>query len=207
MDKILVSRKIRHAQRGVSLIISLIMLVAMMMTGIAMFRKLGSASILAGNLTFTSAAINSAEQGSEAARARLMGTDSATLATVQTGYFPASCYTSAADAIGPVDCAAINAPLFDPASFPWADGSTLVTADDGAGNEVRYVIHRMCSIAGSLSATTGAAAQQCIYSTSTSVVDHSGVPEITTSISPIFRITTRVRGPRNTVAYTQITMF
>lgn len=204
----MVNLKSRRVQRGVSLIISLIMLVAMMMAGIAMFRKLGSASILAGNLTFTSAAINSAEQGSESARAWLIGQNSATLAGVQTGYFPASCYTSAADAVGPIDCTAAGAPLpFTPTGFSWADGSRLVTADDGAGNEVRYVIHRMCSMAGSLSATSGTAAQQCVYSTTTTVVDHSGTPEITTSISPVFRITTRVSGPRSTMVYTQITMF
>ncbi len=208
MDSILVNVKSRRVQRGVSLIISLIMLVAMMLTGIAMFRKLGGGAILVGNLTFTSAAINSAEQGSESARAWLMAQNSGTLAAVQNGYFPASCYTSAADAVAPVDCTAAGAPQpFDPSSFSWNDSSALITADDGAGNEVRYVIHRMCSMAGSLSATSGGAAQQCIYSTTTTVVDHSGVPEITTSISPVFRITSRVRGPRSTTAYTQITMF
>lgn len=208
MDSILVNLKNRRAQRGVSLVIALIMLVAMMLTGIAMFRKLGGGAILVGNLTFTSAAINSAEQGSETARIWLMAQNAGTLAAVQNGYFPASCYTSAAQAVGPVDCTAAGAPPpFNSASFSWNDGSLLVTPDDGAGNEVRYVIHRMCSMAGSLSAMSGLAAQQCVYTTAITTVDHSGTPEIVASISPLFRITTRVRGPRNTTAYTQITMF
>jgi len=37
-------------------------------------------------------------------------------------------------------------------------GSTLATSDDGTGNEVRYVVHRMCSVAGAVNAP----AQQCV---------------------------------------------
>jgi type IV pilus assembly protein PilX len=196
-------RPSRHSrQRGVALLIALIMLVAMMMTGIAMFRKLGGAAILAGNLTFTSAAINSAEEGSEAARARLMGSSTATLANGAAGYFPASCYTNTSQTL---DCTTAGAPgPFDPTAFAWDDTvSTLVTADDGAGNQVRYVIHRLCSVAGSLSAS----GQMCSYSSTVTTVMHTDVPEITASIAPLYRITTRVTGPRNTIAYTQVTLF
>jgi Tfp pilus assembly protein PilX len=197
------TRPERHSrQRGVALLIALIMLVAMMMTGIAMFRKLGGAAILAGNLTFTSAAINSAERGSEAARAWLMGSSTAALANSSAGYFPASCYTNTAQT---VDCAAAGAPgPFDPTAFAWDDAvSALVTADDGAGNEIRYVIHRMCGKAGSISAT----GQMCSYSSTVTTVVHTDEREINVSVAPLYRITTRARGPRNTVAYTQLTMF
>lgn len=196
-------------QKGVALIISLILLAAMMMTGIALFRSLGGAAVLAGNLTFTSAAIGSSDQGSESARSWLIAQNTSTLASVQPGYFPASCYTSVADAVNAIDCTSVGAPPpFDPTTFPWDDNtlSTRITADDGAGNEIRYVIHRLCSMAGSLSATNGTTSQQCTFTASVNTTQHSEDKEITTSVSPLFRITTRVRGPRGSTVYTQTTM-
>jgi type IV pilus assembly protein PilX len=194
-------------QRGVALLIALIMLTAMMMAGIAMFRKLGSGAILAGNMAFTSAAIGSAEQGSEAARTRLMTSSTGILQNSAAGYFPASCYTSAGNDAGPTNCAAAGAASFDPTTFDWDGASTLVAADDGAGNEVRYVIHRLCSMAGSLNRVVGGVSQQCSYSSTVTTTMHTDVVEITASIAPLYRITTRVSGPRNTVAYTQVTLF
>jgi len=194
-------------QRGVALLIALIMLTAMMMAGISMFRKLGSGAILAGNLTFTSAAIGSAEQGSEAARTRLMTSSTTTLQSSAAGYFPASCYTSTGNDATPTNCAAAGAAPFDPTTFDWDGASTLVAADDGAGNEVRYVIHRMCSMAGSLSRIVGGASQQCSFASTLEVKEHTDQPDPKVTIAPLYRITTRVRGPRDTVAYTQVTLF
>jgi type IV pilus assembly protein PilX len=184
------------------------MLVAMMMAGISMFRKLGAGAILAGNMAFTSSAIGSAEQGSEAARTRLMTSSTAILQNSTAGYFPASCYTNTGNDAGPTNCALAGAAPFDPTTFAWDDTvSTLVAGDDGAGNEVRYVIHRMCSMAGSLSRIVGGASQQCSFASTLEVKEHTDQPDPKVTIAPLYRITTRVRGPRDTVAYTQVTLF
>lgn len=121
------------------------------------------------------------------------------------GYFPASCYISGANAVTPDNCNASPAPAtFNPATFDWTNNSFQVTADDGGGNEIRYAIHRLCGVAGSLSAAN----QACVYSSSVSNPCHeAGESCPTTSVMPYYRITTRVRGPRGTVAYTQMTMF
>lgn len=189
-----------RSQRGVSLIIALIMMVAMMMAGIGLFRKISGGAILAGNLTFTSSAIAAADLGSETARSWLLTNSGTTLdSVVMPGYFPASCYI--ANTV-PGNCNASPPPAtFNPATFDWTNNSVQVTPDDGAGNEVRYVVHRLCGVAGVLD-TFG-----CVYTSTTTSSSHDGELHLTTSYSPYYRVTTRVRGPRNAVAYTQLMMF
>ena len=211
------------SQRGVSLVITLIILAAMMMAGIALFRKIGAGAIIAGNLSFTSSAITAAEQGSESGRAWLMAQLSDNLEETQaTRYFAASCYTNQAQSISKLDCTDSTAPNFDPNTLgnDWwttygvcALGINASATDsddcneDNAGNKVRYVIHRLCNQAGGLAGNNGSKAQQCMVSTTQSNAQHTDQIEPQTSAFPLYRVTTRVRGPRNTTVYTQITMF
>ncbi|MCF8149844.1 MAG: hypothetical protein K9K30_05455 [Burkholderiaceae bacterium] len=200
---------VKPYQRGVALIIALIMLTAMMMSGIALFRKIGAGAMIAGNLTFTSAAISAAELGSESGRTWLTSQTASGLYGAAAGYFPATCYSVNTHITTDVNCNNSGAPVFDPVSFDWATFSTLSTADDGAGNEIRYVIHRLCRMTGELDKI----GQECILSQSATGGSggKSNVTYNTQSISstmkPYYRITTRVRGPRNSLAYTQVTMF
>ncbi|MDK9701876.1 MAG: hypothetical protein OEL20_01965 [Sulfuritalea sp.] len=195
-------------QKGVALIIALVMLTAMMMAGIALFRKISAGSMIAGNLTFTSSAISAAEQGSEAGRAWLMLQSGAGLYGTAPGYFPASCYTNNTHATTQVSCNAAGAPVFDPTTFDWASSSNLAATDDGAGNEIRYVVHRLCRMVGELDKI----GQECVTA---QVAGGSGgkmnvtygTQALVATMKPYYRVTTRVRGPRNSLAYTQITMY
>ena len=108
MDK----RVVKPFQRGVALILSLIMLTAMMMAGIALFRKISAGSMIAGNLTFTSSAISAAEQGSETGRTWLTMQTAAGLYGAAAGYFPATCYTNDTHIATDVDCSTAAAPVF-----------------------------------------------------------------------------------------------
>lgn len=78
-------------------------------------------------------------------------------------------------------------------------------ADDGAGNEIRYVIHRLCRIPGSVNS----AGQQCATKAS---ADNANCPEanatcITATAQPYYRITARARGPLGTTSYTQAILY
>jgi Tfp pilus assembly protein PilX len=204
MDK----RVVKPFQRGVALIIALIMLTAMMMAGIALFRKITAGSMIAGNLTFTSSAISAAEQGSEAGRTWLTSQTGAGLYGTAVGYFPATCYTNDTHIATDVNCNNPGAPTFDPSTFDWTSFSTLATANDGAGNEIRYVVHRLCRMTGELDKI----GQECVVSqVNTGSGGKSSVTYGTQALSsimkPYYRITTRVRGPRNSLAYTQVTMY
>jgi hypothetical protein len=95
---------------------------------------------------------------------------------------------------------------FDPLSYDWmADGnSVLVTDNEGTGNSVRYVIHRMCSVTG-LVAVVGS---KCVPVPSTNGVSSknqsSGGAGVGVSTNTAYRITVRVAGPRNSLSFSQV---
>ena len=188
-----------NRQRGVVLFISLIILVAMTLAGIAMFRQVGTGVIIAGNLAFRKNATSVADMGLEAARAWLVAQGSATLNTDQApGYF--SCAMTVAP--NPA-CAQAS---FDPVAFNWSGSSVQVTGDDGTGNEVRYVIHRLCAAAGSPTAIPCATLGSAGAGGSKGGGAY-GVLPLANTVQPYFRITARTAGPRNTVSYVQVIMF
>jgi Tfp pilus assembly protein PilX len=179
----------RQSQRGIVLFISLIVLVAMTLAGIAMFRSIGAGVIIAGNIAFKQNATSVGDLGIEAARSWLIGQGSSALQSDQatSGYYSSWALT------------------FNPATFGWTDSvSRLASSDDGTGNEVRYVIHRLCSNTGSVNDTS----QSCVTVGSASSGGSLGTPSygilaLSNTTAPYFRITVRVAGPRNTTSYVQ----
>ena len=182
----------QRRQRGVVLFIALIVLVAMTLAGIAMFRQIGAGVIIAGNIAFKENATSVGDLGIEAARGWLVGSGSAALQVDQApGYV--STWNLA----------------FNPVTHTWTSAnSTLVSADDGTGNEVRYVIHRLCASAGSVNDPL----QSCVTVGSAAAGGSKGggaygVLPLSNTTAPYFRVTVRVLGPRNTVSYVQSIMY
>jgi type IV pilus assembly protein PilX len=178
-------------QKGVSLIVVLLVLVVMMTTTVGILRNSNASLGIVGNLGFKQNATSVSDQGVEAARTWLRAQAPATLlaAVAAQGYSPTW------------DLA------FAPATFDWDANSLESTANDGTGNRVRYVIHRMCSLAGA----TDVANQECVSPTS---VSGNGSKQLggegnvfNESLIALFRVTVRVDGPRNTVSYTQATIY
>jgi type IV pilus assembly protein PilX len=177
-------------QRGVVLLIALIVLVAMSLAGVALIRSVDTAVTVAGNLAFSQAAVQSADSGIVAA-AKWLETKNVGPALADTdeanGYF-ASAPTPEPD-------------WHDMAS--WSGASMVVNggAADASGNVVRYVIHRMCLVPGSWNGNQCARGPgpltQAGQSQSTTAVPYEGTPLL------FYRVTTRVDGPRNTVGVIQ----
>ena len=137
-----------HQQRGVVLLISLIMLVAMTLVGVSMLRSVGFGAGIAGNLAFKQNATSVADLGTEIARnwVLLKGTSSPNdllAASAADGY-----YANWVDG-------------FNPLTHDWANSKKLKNADagfisattakDDTGNEIRYVLHRLCKLDGAVS--------------------------------------------------------
>ena len=181
-----------RAQRGVVLFIALVVLVAMTLAGLAMFRQVGTGVTIAGNLAFKANATSVADMGVESGRTWLMAQGGATLQSdLVPGYY--SSWQAA----------------FNPATFDWTNNATLVTADDGTGNEVRYVVHRMCKTAG---LTVNDPNQQCVTIGSAAAGGSRGgggygLQALSNTTQPFFRVTVRTAGPRNTVSYVQAIMY
>jgi type IV pilus assembly protein PilX len=183
-----------HKQNGVVLFIALIVLVAMSLAGVALWRSIGTGVLIAGNIAIQRGAVTSSDRGIEAARTWLMNQTPTVLNSDQT-----RAYVSSWDN------------RFDATTFNWdALGSAVTAADtDGAGFTTQYVVHRLCSLP---NAGHNAPNQQCL---TLSVAGGSsgrgggsyGVLPLSGTTYIYYRITSRAVGPRNTVSYTQSIMY
>ena len=181
----------RHAQQGVIMIVAMLVLVAMTIAAIALSRSVDTANLLAGNLAFKKAATRASDKGIEAAIGVIQGLKTAgTLDSDENtnGYY-----------------ASLNATDTPTTSWPalWASKYKDVAVAlpvDQFGNQISFVINRVCATAGST------AAGQCSASNSTKKAtgnaEESG-PMLQSSSQIYYRITVRVSGPRNTESYVQ----
>jgi len=186
----------RNRQSGAVLFIALIVLVAMTLAGIAIMRSVDTATLIAGNLAFKQATIQSSDNGLEQAYQWLLANRPAlNMTNPGTGYF------SSRPGAEPV--------WNDPAT--WASAVTVGT--DAAGNTTSYLIHRMCTCPDTTYNGTcaGGAAQQCALDIpATSAPPPAagdsfvvGAPGYLADPMVFYRITVRTQGPRNTATYVQ----
>jgi type IV pilus assembly protein PilX len=195
---------LRQGQRGITLIIALVVLVAMTLAGVALMRSVDSATLLAGNLAFRQSATASSDQGLEAAIVVLRNASVSALQSNSAGYFAT---LPAAD----VDFTGNATPANSADDFSWSSNAVTVATPDAAGNKVSYVIHRLCAVGtvalNSDTCTTWMADAEGGASTAALVggeryIDPYLTPK-TAAIRGIYRITVRIAGPRNTYSYVQ----
>jgi Tfp pilus assembly protein PilX len=184
----------RRTQRGVVLLIALIVLVAMSMVGLAVMRASGGSLLMAGNLSYRQNATAAGDYGIELARTWLTTQGPGTLA-------------------GPVSTSGYFAnwdSTFNPSTFTgWYDPG--LPADAG-GNSVTYVIHRMCLVDGDVTGSAAPANQECVTladpakSGSKGGVQY-GEKALTGTAQVYYRITAKVTGPKNTVSIVQAMVY
>lgn len=183
-------------QRGAVLFISLIVLVAMTLAGIAIMRSVDTATLIAGNLAFKQATIQSADNGVEQAYTWMLA-NRAALANTNLG---AGYYSSRPGA---------DPDWNDP--LTWASAITL--GADAAGNTTSYLVHRLCNCPDTAyngTCATGASQQCALTSASTTAPPPGegdsfavGAPGYLTDPMVFYRVTVRTQGPRNTSSYVQ----
>lgn len=190
-------------QSGIVLFIALIMLVAMTMAGLALMRGIGSGLGITSNLSFKQIATAQTDFGIENARTWLI---TQTNAAALKGSRTASGYFSSWD------------PGFSPTTYDWDANSLLVNTVDCAGNasttdcngnEVRIVIHRLCETA---DLAVDDATQKCVTVKTKSGGSQGGgfdyIPSnLSEQLQAYYRVTARVRGPRNTISYSQVILY
>jgi type IV pilus assembly protein PilX len=190
----------RRANRGAVLIISLIVLVAMTLGGLAIMRSVDTTVLIAGNLAFKQRTMHAADTGVTTALNWLLTNQSIlnndnnnSNAATSNGYFSSQAFT-----------------WTDP--LQWANAKFM--PEDAAGNQVSYVVHRLCTcpnVAYNGNCAGGGA--------NTCGIDYVGA---TGSAKPLegdtfqvggtvfaatgslyYRVTVRSRGPRNTESFIQ----
>jgi type IV pilus assembly protein PilX len=190
-------------QRGVVLIIALIVLVSMTLAAIGMSRSIDTANLVAGNLAFKQVTLQAGDAGFSTAFTWLANNSSGT--TLQntdatSGYFSSVPVT--------------EPNWFDPNDAIWGNAKKLAggVADPKTGTITKYVIHRLCTQPDTAYNDSNAGvANQCALtfaggsatqgaSMSVGATQFQGVPQL------YYRVTTRVEGPRNTVSIMQMTV-
>lgn len=208
-----------HAQQGVVLFIALIALLAMSLAALALIRSVDTGGIIAGNLAFRQSATTLSDVGIEAAIIALECRGKGII-------YPAPC--SATDPVDARDPQVDRDHPFnvtdklDPKGY-YSNVGTINLTDSGTwvdkksvevnkenGYMVRYVIERMCrplDIAAPVDQLLSD--KQCLLSdadTDTSGKQVLSAPEAggkKPSNPPMYRITIRTTGPKNTVSYVQ----
>jgi type IV pilus assembly protein PilX len=197
------SQLLPNRQRGVVLIIALLVLVAMTMAGVALIRSVDTATLVSSNLAFRQSATASSDRGMELAFDYLRGLDAATLdkGAVGSGYhttIPSPDVDFTGNGTG--------------TKVDWSSSEVkVVTGTDVAGNSVAYIIHRLCA--------AGTEALDAVHCTtwqtqSDPINDLGGVADLViggtsglkgdpTVLRGLYRVTVRVKGPRNTYSFVQ----
>lgn len=179
-------------QKGLVLFMALIALVAMSLAAAALIRSVDTTVLVAGNLAFKQSAIMSGDNSLSMAATYI---ESRNVADLQTD-FKAEGYHATAAGLDYSDTA-----TWSDANSELAAGPSITAGVDTSGNMIRYIVERMCK-------TTGeATAINCLIGLSPGAIDHgicgSGGCPATSSLSVIYRVTSRVTGPKNTVSYIQ----
>ncbi len=184
-----------RAQRGVTLLVALVVLLVMTITGLALVRTSTLGAGVSGSLALKQAATSGADQGLEVGMAALTTLYSQGPTKLEANDTSVGYYAS-------VD------PKVVAKDLPWTS-SVLVPAPTDSkqdiGNEVRYLIHRLCTSAGAWSA----AGQSCVLPSGAGCAgsSESGGSVQTCNDQPMYRITTQVKGPRDTLSYVQMSFY
>ena len=195
-------RRSQRRQSGVVLILTLIVLVAMTLAGIALMRSTYSSNLIAGNLAFQQAATQSADAAVEDAVAWLETYNGSTAltCTASTSYTALMCDQSSRG---------YKATRSDPSS-DWATFFGTLTSysmnsggQDSAGNTAKYIIQRMCSAAGDPQDSTNDCSVSPSSWSSTNSSMGGEIVGLKSSNQTYYRITVQVSGPRNTTSYVQ----
>lgn len=181
-------------QRGVVLMIALIMLVAMTLAGIALVRSTDTTNIIAGNLAFKQSATSSGDRGTEAAINWLTLNNSGT--TLHNNDFANGYAASRAIASGQTWNAFWTSTLTGQAK-------QVGTTEDAAGNSVWYAIERLCNATGDPVSTGVDCSVPQSAGSSAASSKGAGVIALLYNSQIYYRITSRILGPRNTVSYIQ----
>lgn len=186
----------RAGQRGVVLVIALIVMVALALAGIALIRSAETGTAVVGNLAFSQSATLPANLAVEEAVSVLF--EKSLIANLNQN-LPAQNYYATRQANE--DSRGVPDVLLTKAKA----GALARSLDAGYGNEVRYVIERMCASGIPAAPSRADVVQFCDMlppkpsGTTTMETDKIELPRI-----PLYRLTVRVDGPRNTVSFLQV---
>lgn len=179
-------------QQGVVLFIALIVLVALALAGVGLMRSVTSGVLVAGNLALKQSTTAAADIGAATVQNWLIDQS---LAGLRNDGAAGSGYFSSWDDN-------FDAPAQNDAWWAANANAVTVTGTPFEGWDVRYVLHRMCETAGApieKASCVQLGKMQQGWGYSCLDPDAPCKPPK----NPLFRVTTRVVGPKSTVSFVQ----
>lgn len=190
------STKYPNRQRGIILIVTLFALIILMISGIALVRSFDSSLVLAGNMAFKRDLVNQGERGMAAAILSMNGSGALVSEITRQSDLVSSNYSAS---LLTTDVHGIPTILLNDDTWTTAGMSAADIKDTVSGVTIRYVIDRLCAVSGAASTAN------CIVG---SYGDKGGTANVKRAAGitpPVYRISVRVTGPRNTQTYLQTT--
>lgn len=188
----------RPAERGVVLLLCLIVLVVLLAGGVAVMRSMNTSLSSAGNLAFKRDLVNQGEQAADTAL-KLFSTGALSAAGADLVNVKARNYS--AERLPSNDRGIPLALLSDDAFDTVASASNdIKDASRKDQIKVRYIIDRLCNAPGASSKTN------CVYAPATTDVRGGSVQESHRPPTPkalVYRLSVRVDGPRDTQVFLQ----
>lgn len=188
----------RRSQRGMVLLVALIVLVAIMVAATAMMRSVDTATLVSGNLAFQQAATNAADRGVEQAIAMLrQKRNDETLDDndPNNGYF-AKLRTDEGDNPAPGQ----SWEQFWQANM---SDAAFDAGEDAFNNRIWYVVHRICNLPSAPNVDGDCVASPRVMGEVDGGSKTGGGPPILAARAIYYRITVRVVGPKRTESYVQ----
>lgn len=197
------SKPLNNKEGGVVLFIALIALVVMSLAAAALIRSVDTNTLITGNLSYKQSALVSSDRGLETAigwvnTQAIANADNLNVDNVANGYF------STFDAVDLDNRAVLRAPATWAANSAVATGTGITAGrEDDTGNEIRYIVQRMCR-----EPNVAPSSDECQFGAGVDATgsiggEHDLKLSLSPLPSPVYRVTVRVIGPKNTVSYTQ----
>lgn len=198
-------------QKGVILFIAIIVLVAMTLAGLALIRSVDTGNMVSGNLAFKQSTTAAGDAGTEAGIAWLKtvaGTSALHDDNSAQGYYATS--QDALDMTGTSNDPNRALVDWDFNNCNGVEASACIqpapALSAGAGNSVTYIIHRLCKTTGDPNSTGNSCANfKSAKTTSPKRGELKYGDDKRFEPLPVeyYRITSRVKGPRNTVSFVE----
>ncbi len=197
-------------QRGVVIVIALIVLASMMLAGVALIRSMDTGTQISGNFAFRQAAVQATDAGIEGAftdLTKLIITDKNGDTSTQAWYYP-----KLSSLLGTVESK--DADFFDTSKIANSKYKAL-TAQSVSGNDVSYLVERLCTatLAGASPEADadkdGVVSDQeimnvCASESSREGCSYSSESDCKPRLKSIYyKVTVKAGGPRNTSSLAQ----
>ena len=184
------ARPWKNLQQGVTLVITLIILAAMMLAGVAVMRSVDTGLLVSGNMALRQATTGMGDVALETATSYIRSQTG----TLLGNNVPAAAYFASHQNL-------TRAQLLDPTTYTALDAAAPPVVDAARRMTIRYIVHRMCNGTG-VHTTAG-----CVYYTPPDSADTSCKDANCTLIQSnpmlIYRVTAMVEGPRNSRSFVQ----